>query len=104
MQKKKLEVVKLKQKDEKDNSKKQAKIANNSSLKRQKYKKGNNFKKSGTAVEQKQDNEIKLPPRTYVPDENDYEKRYERLNQQQLQQQQNRNYQYPQQNYNNYNQ
>jgi len=100
MEIKKLEFAKVKDKAEKDKNK--------NALNVQKYKKTKKLKKSANQTPQK---EIKLPPRTYVPDENDYEKRYERIKKQQQQQlqqnqnyQQNRTYQYPQQNYNNYNQ
>jgi len=82
--------VKVKEKSEKYKYKNSVKI--------KKYKKEKNLKKSANP---KQSKEIKLPPRTYVPDENDYERRYERIQQQQQQQQQlrqNQTYQYPQQN------
>ncbi|MEI8388493.1 MAG: PBP1A family penicillin-binding protein [bacterium] len=74
-----------------------------SSLKKQNYKnkKKYKFKKLKTKENKANNNEIKLPERTYVPDENDYENRYKKAKQQE---EQNQTYQYPQQNYNNYQQ
>lgn len=96
MELKKQEAAKLKQKAKKELDK------NTGVYTGQKYKTKNYLKP--TAKAQTETKEIKLPPRTYVPDENDYERRYQRIQQQQQQQlqqqQQNRAYQYPQQNYN----
>lgn len=114
MEIKKQEVEKLKQKEkaeekaEQDKLKKLSKkenIAKNTIkspsnfIKRNKYKiKKRIIVKNSKIIKNQNNNDIKLPPRTYVPDENDFKKRYQRMQQQQ---QQNQPYQYPQQNYNN---
>ena len=87
MEMKKLEDAKLKEKAKKDKLNELAK--NPGANKGQKYKTRNYQKK---VEDHPKNTEVKLPPRTYVPDENDYEKRYQRIQKQQQQ------YQQPQQN------
>ena len=102
MEIKKQVAVKVKLKTEEDKNKK---TGIKSSLQKQNYKNKNKkkykFKKLKTKENKANNNEIKLPARTYVPDENDYENRYKKAKQQQ---EQNQTYQDPQQNYNNYQQ
>ncbi len=79
------------------------KVTNSKKLTQNKQKRKNKLIKQSDKLQNK---EIKLPPRTYIPDENDYEKRYERIKHQQEEQmrikqwQQNQNNQMPTQNYN----